>query len=61
MDFKLLLNRINEISRISKNRELTSEEKIERDELRKEYIRIFKSNFKAQLDNIEIVDEEQIN
>ncbi len=61
MDFKLLLNRIYEISRISKNRELTSEEKIERDELRKEYIRIFKSNFKAQLDNIEIVDEEQIN
>lgn len=52
MDFKLLLNRINEISRISKNRELTSEEKMERDELRKEYIKIFKSNFKAQLDNI---------
>ena len=49
------------MSRIAKERELTEAEKTEREELRREYIKIFKSNFKAQLDNIEVVDKENIN
>jgi uncharacterized protein YnzC (UPF0291/DUF896 family) len=61
MEFSVLLNRINELSRLAKTRELSAVEKNEREELRKEYIKVFKSNFKAQLDNIEIVDEEKIN
>lgn len=32
------LNRINELARIAKERELTAEELAERDELRREYI-----------------------
>ena len=61
MEFNLLIGRINVLSRVSKERELTETEKTEREELRKEYIKIFKANFKAQLDNIEVVDKENIN
>ena len=61
MEFNLLIRRINDLSRIAKDRELTEAEKTEREELRREYIKIFKSNFKAQLDNIEVVDKENIN
>ncbi len=61
MEFNLLIRRINDLSRIAKERELTEAEKTEREELRREYIKIFKSNFKAQLDNIEVVDKENIN
>lgn len=61
MEFNLLIRRINDLSRASKERELTETEKTEREELRKEYIKIFKANFKAQLDNIEVVDKENIN
>lgn len=56
MEFNIILNRINELAKLKKKRELTTDEKIERDELRREYLNIFKSNFKSQLDNIEIVD-----
>lgn len=61
MEFNLLLNRINELSKIAKSRELTQEEKDERAELRKEYISIFRGNLKIHLDNIEIVDKDKIN
>ena len=61
MEFNLLIRRINDLSRIAKERELTEAEKTEREELRREYIKIFKSNFKTQLDNIEVVDKENIN
>lgn len=61
MEFNLLIRRINDLSRIAKERDLTEAEKTEREELRREYIKIFKSNFKAQLDNIEVVDKENIN
>ena len=61
MEINLLIRRINDLSRIAKERELTEAEKTERGELRREYIKIFKSNFKAQLDNIEVVDKENIN
>ncbi|KAB3529025.1 DUF896 domain-containing protein [Alkaliphilus serpentinus] len=50
------LNRINELVKISKTRELTGEEKLEQKKLREEYIKNFRKSFKDQLDRIEIVD-----
>ncbi len=50
--------RINELARKSKSAAgLTPEEKAEQDRLRKEYIAAFRKNLKAQLDMIEIVDD----
>ena len=45
------IDRINELSRIARERELTEEEKAERQELRAAYLRAFRSQFKRQLDN----------
>lgn len=50
------LERINELARIAKERELTPEEIEERDRLRKEYLAAFKANLTAQLDSTYIVD-----
>lgn len=51
------INRINELAHLAKERELTAEELAERDVLRREYIDSFKRNLRAQLENIEFVDE----
>lgn len=48
--------RINELARLSRERELTPEEKEEQARLRKEYIAVFKANLTAQLDNTYLVD-----
>ncbi|ARE87073.1 DUF896 domain-containing protein [Clostridium formicaceticum] len=50
------IQRINELAKLSKTRELTLQEKKEQDTLRKEYIKVFRSSFRKQLDSIEIVD-----
>ncbi len=50
------IDRINELARKSRNEGLTELEKQEQAELRKEYIEAIKSNFRATLENIEIVD-----
>ncbi|WP_028561169.1 DUF896 domain-containing protein [Paenibacillus pinihumi] len=52
-----LIARINELSRKNKSVGLTEEEKAERDMLRKQYLNIFKNNFRNQLDAIEWTDE----
>ena len=52
-----LINRINELSRISKIRKLTNEEEKERESLRKEYLKQFKAGFRQQLDGVKVVDE----
>lgn len=52
-----MLDRINELSRKKKAEGLTEEEQAEQKVLYKEYIAAFRANFKAQLDNIEFVDE----
>ena len=52
-----MISRINELARKSKTAEgLTEKEMAEQQRLRQEYIRAFRKNLKAQLDNIEIVD-----
>ena len=53
-----LTKRINELARKAKAEGLTEAEKAEQTELRKEWIAKFKANFRAQLDNIEFVDEQ---
>lgn len=45
------LDRINELSRISRERELTPEEQAERQLLRDAYRLAFREQFKQQLDN----------
>lgn len=53
------IDRINQLARKSKTPEgLTEEEKIEQQRLRKEYIEAFKTNLRATLDNIEILDND---
>ena len=51
-----LIDRINELAKISKERELTNEEKEEQAKLRKEYLALFREGFKQRLESIEIVD-----
>ena len=51
-----IIDRINELSRISKQRELTENEIQERDDLRKIYIKQFKEGFRQQLDGVKVVD-----
>ncbi len=52
--------RINELWKKKKSIGLTPEEETEQAALRKEYLESVKANIKAQLDNIEIVDEETV-
>ena len=49
------LNRINELARIAKERELTAEELSERDALRKEYIAEWRRGAEQVLENTYIV------
>ena len=45
------IDRINELSRIARERELTEAEAAERHALRQAYLQAFRSQFKRQLDN----------
>ncbi len=45
------IDRINELAKLAKQRELTAEEKSERDILRREYIDSFKASLTGILDN----------
>ena len=51
---KKLRDRINQLSRKSKAEGLSPEEKAEQQDLRKEYLKEFRSNFRQQLENVEI-------
>lgn len=48
------IDRISELTRISRTRELTAEEQAERQELRNEYRRAFTMSLSSQLDNVSI-------
>lgn len=52
-----LIARINELSRKHKTVGLSEAETAERDRLRQQYLQIFKSNFRQQLDQIEWTDD----
>lgn len=53
-----LIKRINELSRKNKAEGLNDSEVAERAVLRRQYLEIFKQNFRLELDRIEIVDEQ---
>lgn len=52
-----MIEEINELAHKSKTVGLTDEEKERQQELRQEYLRIFRSGFKQQLHSIKVVDE----
>ncbi len=49
------IDRINELARIAKERELTEEEKVERQALRTEYIESYKRSLIATIENTSIL------
>lgn len=53
------LNRINYLARKSKIEGLTEEEKKEQKTLREEYLKIFRENFRRQLNSIKFVEEKE--
>ncbi|MNE88166.1 hypothetical protein D3C76_27180 [compost metagenome] len=57
MDIDSLVQRINELARKHKSVGLTEEEKVERAELREVYLQNIRTNFRQQLESIEVVDE----
>lgn len=54
------IDRINELAKKKKETGLTEEELAEQKVLYREYIDAFKANLKAQLDTIEVVDEDKV-
>lgn len=52
------IDRINELARLAKERELTTEETAERQSLRAEYIAAFRASLTAQLESTVIVDKD---
>jgi len=55
---KSRINRINELARKAKTVGLTPDEKKEQQRLRKEFLAVFRMNLRAQLDNIDIEEED---
>ncbi|AXK51186.1 DUF896 domain-containing protein [Spiroplasma alleghenense] len=53
-----LIKRINELSQIAKDRDLTLSETNERTLLREEYIKNFRAGFKQHLEAIKVVDKD---
>lgn len=53
-----ILDRINELARLEKTRDLTQEEKAEQAQLRKEYLEDFRKSFRSTLLNTKVVDQE---
>lgn len=51
------LKRISELSKLSKERSLTDEEKDEQQSLREEYLKTFRENFRTHLHQIKVVDQ----
>lgn len=57
MEIKAMIERINELAHKKRTSGLTQEELLEQKELYKRYLANIRSQLKARLDNIEIVDE----
>jgi uncharacterized protein YnzC (UPF0291/DUF896 family) len=59
MSMEETIERINQLARKAKTVGLTDEEIDERNELRKQYIEVFKGNLKIQLDSIRYIEDEE--
>ena len=53
-----LINRINELAKKAKEEGLTEQEKLEQKQLREEYLHEIRSQFKRELLNVRVFDEE---
>lgn len=58
MEHSERIKRINELARKAKAQGLTPEEKAEQKKLRQEFLAVFRMNLRAQLDNIDIEEED---
>ena len=61
MEMKDIIAKVNYYTKLSRERELTEEEKVEREKYRKMYLEKFKAQVRGHLDNIKIVDENDNN
>jgi len=52
-----IIQRINELARKNKSEGLSPAEMAEREQLRKQYLKNFRANFRQELDRIEFTDE----
>ena len=57
MEMKEIIAKVNYFSKLAKERELTNEEKEERQKYRQLYLEKFRAQVRNHLDNIEIVDD----
>ena len=53
-----MIHEINELARKSKTVGLTESEKKRQNELRQEYLRLFRNGFEQQLQNVKVVDSQ---
>lgn len=60
MDIKILIKRINELSKIKRTIGLSQVEKKEQEALYKEYLALIRGQVKGHLDNIEIVEPNSV-
>lgn len=58
MDIQALIKRINELYHLSKERPLTEEEKLEQEDLRKQYRAAVLGNFSSQLNSIKVQNKD---
>lgn len=58
MEMNKIIEKINYFTKLSRERELTLDEKKERELFRKMYMEQFRAQVKGHLDNITIVDDE---
>lgn len=56
MEMKDIITKVNYFSKLSKERELTVEEKAKREKYRKLYLEKFRAQVRGHLDSIKIVD-----
>jgi len=54
---KKKIERINELAKLAKQRELSPEEKDEQYKLRQEYIKAYRENLRQQLHSIKVIDQ----
>ncbi len=54
---KETLEKVNYYAKLSKERELTSEEKKQQDKVRKQYLAQFRSGMKQMLDNVDVLKQ----
>lgn len=59
MEMKDIIEKVNYFSKLARTRELTAEEIEERQKYRNLYLEKFRAQVRAQLDNIEIVDDKK--